>query len=199
MDLAEAYIAAALAKKTGSSGSNQTVGMQDKTDPTGEIFNNYQHNVASGNQSHAEGSDTTASGRRSHAEGYDTIASGPNAHSEGASTTASGISSHAEGTGTTASGSQSHAEGGGTMALKGCSHAEGIHTIAASSCQHVQGRYNIEDSEGKFAYIIGNGTSDTERSNAFAIDWEGKIYINNSSVGIDLNSLLARLEALENK
>ena len=98
-----------------------------------------------------------------------------------------------------ASGDQSHAEGGGTMALKGCSHAEGIHTIAASSCQHVQGRYNIEDSEGKFAYIIGNGTSDTERSNAFAIDWEGKIYINNSSVGIDLNSLLARLEALENK
>ena len=199
MDLAEAYIAAAIAKKAGGSGSNQAVGMQDKTNPTGEIFNNYQKNVAPGNQSHAEGSDTTASGRRSHAEGYDTIASGPNAHSEGASTTASGISSHAEGTGTTASGSQSHAEGGGTMALKGCSHAEGIHTIAASSCQHVQGRYNIEDSEGKFAYIIGNGTSDTERSNAFAIDWEGKIYINNSSVGIDLNSLLARLEALENK
>ena len=199
MDLAEAYIAAAIAKKAGGSGSNQAVGMQDKTNPTGEIFNNYQHNVASGNQSHAEGSDTTASGRRSHAEGYDTIASGPNAHSEGASTTASGISSHAEGTGTTASGSQSHAEGGGTMALKGCSHAEGIHTIAASSCQHVQGRYNIEDSNGKFAYIIGNGTSDTERSNALAIDWEGKLYINNSSVGIDLNSLLARLEALENK
>ena len=199
MDLAEAYIAAAIAKKAGGSGSNQAVGMQDKTNPTGEIFNNYQKNVAPGNQSHAEGSDTTASGRRSHAEGYDTIASGPNAHSEGASTTASGISSHAEGTGTTASGSQSHAEGGGTMALKGCSHAEGIHTIAASSCQHVQGRYNIEDSEGKFAYIIGNGTSDTERSNAFAIDWEGKIYINNSSVGIDLNSLLARIEALENK
>ena len=157
MDLAEAYIAAAIAKKAGGSGSNQAVGMQDKTNPTGEIFNNYQKNVAPGNQSHAEGSDTTASGRRSHAEGYDTIA------------------------------------------LKGCSHAEGIHTIAASSCQHVQGRYNIEDSEGKFAYIIGNGTSDTERSNAFAIDWEGKIYINNSSVGIDLNSLLARLEALENK
>lgn len=199
MDLAEAYIAAALAKKTGSSGSNQAVGMQDKTNPTGEIFNNYQKNVAPGNQSHAEGYDTIASGPNAHSEGASTTASGISSHAEGTGTTASGSQSHAEGGGTMASGDQSHAEGGGTMALKGCSHAEGIHTIAASSCQHVQGRYNIEDSEGKFAYIIGNGTSDTDRSNALAIDWEGKIYINNSSVGIDLNSLLARIEALENK
>lgn len=185
MDLAEAYIAAALAKKTGSSGSNQAVGMQDKTNPTGEIFNNYQNNAASGNYSRAGGSGTKAYGSWSNADGYLTVASGAASRADGYRTTASGDDAQTEGRYTTASGL--------------CSHAEGEGTIAASDYQHVQGKFNIEDSEGKFAYIIGNGTSDTERSNALAIDWEGKIYINNSSVGIDLNSLLARLEALENK
>lgn len=35
------------------------------------------------------------------------------------------------------------------------------------------GTYNIEDTEGKYAFIVGNGTSDTNRSNAFTVDKEG--------------------------
>lgn len=155
MDLTAAYMAAAIVNK--QQDSKPTVGKQDKTNPTGEVFNDYQSNTATGDYSHAEGYSTTASGGNSHAEGDYATASGPR------------------------------------------SHAEGRYTIAASDCQHVQGKYNVKDSEGKYAFIIGNGTSYGNRSNALAIDCEGKIYINNSSVGIDLNNLLTRIEALENK
>ena len=37
------------------------------------------------------------------------------------------------------------------------------------------GKYNTEKS-GK-AFVIGNGTSDTARSDAFAVDWTGNIYM----------------------
>lgn len=199
MDLAESYIAAALAKKTGGSGSNQAVGMQDKTNPTGEVFNDYQSNTATGDYSHAEGTKTRAPGNNSHAEGEITKALGYDSHAEGYYTQAKGSCSHAEGYNTNALGGNSHAEGDYATASGLRSHAEGRYTIAASDCQHVQGKYNVKDSGGKYAFIIGNGTASDERSNALAIDWEGKIYINNSTVGIDLNDLLARVAALENK
>ena len=35
------------------------------------------------------------------------------------------------------------------------------------------GAYNIEDTEGKYAFIVGNGTSNTNRSNAFTVDKKG--------------------------
>lgn len=54
-----------------------------------EIFNDYQHNIALGDYSHAEGSETIASGPYSHAEGYNTVASGNSSHSEGIHTIAS--------------------------------------------------------------------------------------------------------------
>ena len=114
-------------------------------------------NIASGYASHAEGSGTTASGLNSHAEGTGTTASDHCSHAEGFNTTASGLYSHAEGSGTTASGILSHTEGLGTK-------AQGHH-------QHVQGKYNIENTT--YAHIVGNGTSDTARSNAHTLDWNG--------------------------
>ena len=125
---------------------------------TGEIFNNYTNNTASGNYSHAEGSRTTASNDFSHAEGF--------------GTTASGICSHAEGDTTTASGNYSH--------------AEGYCTIASSTNQHVQGKFNINDNNHTYAFIIGNGKSNKTRSNAFAIDWNGDVYPANYGKGVNL-------------
>ena len=98
-----------------------------------------------------------------------------------------------------ATGKYSHAEGAGTTASGDYSHAEGVGTIASSNYQHVQGKYNVEDANNKYAFIIGNGGDANNRSNALAIDWDGKIYINNSETGIDLNDLLNRIIALENK
>lgn len=59
--------------------------------------------------------------------------------------------------------------------LKG-SVAEGTGTTASSNSQHVQGKYNIEDSNNKYADIIGNGSwteSGTTLSNAATVSWEG--------------------------
>ena len=101
---------------------------------------------------------------------------GYKAHAEGDRTTASGSYSHAEGYYTTASDDYSHAEGNNTTASGNCSHAEGIETIAGSSDQHVQGKYNIEDSQGKYAHIVGNGTVEYARSNAHTLDWSGNAW-----------------------
>lgn len=101
---------------------------------------------------------------------------GDTAHAEGVSTNASGFASHAEGDSTTASGESAHAEGTGTIASSSESHAEGHCTIAASAHQHVQGRYNIEDANGAYAHIVGNGTYHTSRSNAHTLDWAGNAW-----------------------
>lgn len=130
--------------------------------------------TASGSVSHAEG-DGTASGNYSHAEGFFTVASGDGAHAEGQNTTASGNPSHAEGTNTTASGGSAHAEGSGTTASGLRSHAQNRGTIAAAENQTALGRFNTEDANGVYAVIVGNGTSDSNRSNALTVDWDGNV------------------------
>ena len=72
-----------------------------------------------------------------------------------------------------ASGQYSFAEGKDTTASGNYSHSEGFNTKASSENQHVQGKYNIEDATNTYAHIVGNGTSDTARSNAHTLDWSG--------------------------
>lgn len=91
----------------------------------------------------------------------------------------------------------SHAEGDHNFAFGNYSHVEGHETRAGSACQHVQGKYNVVDSNSKYAFIIGNGESNIVRSNAFAIDWDGLIYINNSATGVNVSALASRVSALE--
>lgn len=163
------------AGKTVPKGTTITYGGQTYTvGDNAEIFNDYSNNYAVGNNSHAEGSNTTASGKCSHAEG-----SGVQAY---------GNYSHAEGGGTKSAGACSHAEGVSTIANGAYSHAEGSSTIASSDFQHAEGKWNVEDGNNKFAHIIGNGTADDARSNAYAVDWDGKIYTHNSATGFDINS-----------
>ena len=142
---------------------------------TGSFSMGRKPNTVIGINSHAEGYDTTASGNYSHAEGSRTTASGSDSHAEGFKTIASSAYSHAEGSGTTASSDCSHAEGSGTTASGSDSHAEGIRTTASSDYQHVQGKYNVEDSQGKYAHIVGNGTG-SARSNAHTLDWNGNVW-----------------------
>ncbi len=140
--------------------------------------NNYTHaegfqTKATGLRSHAEGQKTEASADSSHAEGTGTKATNNRAHAEGSYTTASGINAHAEGGSTTASGVSSHAEGEGGVAKGSYSHAEGFYTLASSACQHAEGKYNLEDTEGVYAHIVGNGIGTEARSNAYTLDWQG--------------------------
>lgn len=97
----------------------------------------------------------------------------------GDNNTASGEAACAEGSRTSAKGYAAHSEGAYTVAEAAYSHAEGRNTVAKSSAQHVQGRYNIEDTEGKYAHIVGNGSStygETTYSNAHTLDWEGNAW-----------------------
>jgi hypothetical protein len=95
--------------------------------------------------------------------GLDDIASGLYSHAEGRLTQANGTGSHAEGYGTQANGDYSHAEGFNTVTTTDFAHAEGIGTIA-NLYQHAQGAYNISSPVAS-AFILGNGTSDINRSN----------------------------------
>ena len=180
--------------------------LEGMSEDAGDVFNNISDNIASGKYSHAEGYAVTASGDwGSHAEGYRTIASNRSAHAEGGGSTASGENSHAEGNGSTASGAGSHAEGYETVARYMDSHAEGRYTITSCYQQHVQGRSNIEDTKGVLAHIVGNGTSDKERSNAHTLDWNGNawfsgnVYVGSTSGknADDGSKKLATVEELE--
>ena len=60
----------------------------------------------------------------------------------------------------------------------GCSLAVGGHVTSRGAYQIVTGEYNINDSGsdwslGNFSFIIGNGTSESARSNAYTLDWQG--------------------------
>ena len=152
-----------------------------KNDPvfTGSFSQNRRPNTTIGDYSHAEGRNTTASGDYSHAEGSDTTASGYISHAEGDLTTASGYISRAEGYRTSANGDYSH--------------AEGYWTIAQGHSQHVQGRYNIPQGDSKitrpsdYVHIVGNGSSDTSRSNCHTLDrsgnawFAGDVYVGSTS------------------
>jgi hypothetical protein len=117
-----------------------------------------------GNYSHAEGQQTFAQGAHSHAEGSSTTAKGIGTHAEGYYTFATGLYSHTEGAYSATDGAYSHAEGYLTTASANYSHAEGYWNVASGIYQHVQGQFN-QTSSAQSAFIIGNGTSNTLRSN----------------------------------
>lgn len=172
---------------------------------TGEIFNDYEHNIASGKYSHAEGYNTLAKSYSSHAEGYATFAQGNYSHAEGYHTCAKGGYSHAEGYNTCAKGGHSHAEGCNTCATGNYSHAEGWGTYAkgqyshASGCytsaqdyQTAIGKYNayvagpssVSDTTASSAlFVVGIGTDLDARSNGFRINPAGRAYSTASFVG----------------
>lgn len=58
--------------------ANAIVGEKSDTGTSAEIFNDYAHNLATGNYSHAEGYWTEASGNYSHAQNDHTLASHAN-------------------------------------------------------------------------------------------------------------------------
>ena len=123
----------------------------------------------------AEGNNSTASGYCAHAEGAGCVASGDQSHAEGCNPIASGQASHAQGVNTVASGECSCAGGEGSKATERFSCAIGNHVIAASASQTVIGKYNIQDASNAYSLIIGNGGSDTTRSNALTVGWGGDI------------------------
>ena len=133
-----------------------------------------------GNYSVAEGLNTRASGYCAHAEGNDAQATGNLSHAE-CRAIASGFESHAEGDESASTGIASHAEGYFTHAYGNYSHAQNYHTRANGDSQTVIGKYNAEDTTS--AFIIGNGTGESNRHNALKVDWDGNLECKNHKVG----------------
>ena len=123
------------------------------------------------------GDRTKATGENSHAEGSRCEALSACTHAEGSQAIARGMWSHAEGVQTRANGVNSHAEGSGALSSGYVSHAEGYGTEAAGEYQHVQGKHNVVDEANKFADIVGNGADILNKSNAYALDWDGNLYL----------------------
>ena len=102
---------------------------------------------------------------------------------EGESNTASGNNSHSEGRLTHASGEASHSEGISTIASGKCSHAGGQGTEAKNLASTAIGQYSkmsltnaTEYDATADAFVIGNGTSSSSRSNAFRVAFDGSTY-----------------------
>lgn len=174
-------------------------------------FGNYSHvegasNTSSGEGSHAEGEQTTASGTASHTEGYRTsatglyahaegytnsptnyLASGQGSHVEGYNTKATNTACHAEGSSTSASGLYAHAEGCNTTANGYYSHAGGYYTTARGQCMTAVGNYNTYTSDltttTNRLFVVGNGSSTTNRSDAFIVSNNGSVVINSTRSG----------------
>ena len=144
---------------------------------------------------YAEGTKCVSIGSlSSHAEGYETKATGSSSHTEGYRTIANNYS-HAEGYQTKAEGYYSHAEGYYTTAVDH-SHAANYHTKASAPCQTAIGKYNKESTVETDKFIIGNGTSDTARSNCLRVTDTNGVYSNSTfkSSGADYAEMLEWLD-----
>lgn len=93
------------------SGNGSGVGKVYPNTVNGEIFNDYENNIAFGKNAHAEGQETNATGPRAHAEGYLTKVFAADAHAEGRETWCLGAQGHAEGFYSITYGANSHVEG----------------------------------------------------------------------------------------
>ncbi len=131
--------------------------------------------IAKGKYAFTSGVNAVALGSASHAEGHTTTAAAEGAHAEGNNTVASGTAAHAEGHSTKAVGDGSHAGGSGSQANGQHAFAHGNGVIANEANQVCIGTFNANDVGNIFE--IGNGTSGSNRHNAFYINVDGNAYL----------------------
>jgi Chaperone of endosialidase/Head domain of trimeric autotransporter adhesin len=122
-----------------------------------------------GNYSFATGSITTASGIQSTAMGFGTDATGTNSTAMGGNTTASGHSSTAMGASTEAAGASSTAMGTGTISRGYAGTVIGLNNDPI-----------LTDPEASLSgssplFIIGNGFTNNNRSNAMVVFYNGRV------------------------
>lgn len=162
------------------------------------------YNTASGNYSAAFGNTTTASGTSSFTAGTNTEASGMNSVAEGNYANADGRSAHAAGEYTRANGRANFVRGRANVfnttnifpewaadtkytqydRVKVTTESNGETTVTLYMCTTDHTSTSTFDSSKwedvtdykDFADIVGNGRNGTDRSNAYALDWNGNAY-----------------------
>ena len=163
---------------------------ENNTNPSGSNASAIGNNTtASGTASTAMGSSTDATAQYATAMGYNTTASGNASFAVGHSSEAKGFFSVAMG-GSTAHADGTTAMGMYTNAVGLYSTSMGSYTTARDYSSLVIGRYNLTGTEGNSgsptgfftannAFVIGNGTADSARSDAFVVKFSGNTTINN--------------------
>lgn len=194
----------ALGYNNTSSGEGSTAFGNSNTASNKGSFASGTGNKAIGTNSFALGSTNRATGTSSFAHGYNNDATQTGSAVFGTNSKSQGESSFAAGAAVEASGHYSQAFGQKTKAIGACSFAEGKETIANGKHQHVQGKYNIEDTENRYAHIVGNGTDNGNRSNAHTLDWDGNAWfagaVSASSIKIgEIEFTADQLTTLETK
>ena len=183
--------------------NNVSDGNNSHTEGSSNIINNntsdshaegYDNEITS-SYAHIEGSTNiiyeNADG--SHAEGHNNTIGDENgtysaeySHIGGANSTITANFAFAHGYGVEASGITSVAFGNSTQSKAENSFTTGVGTVASQSNSLVIGKYNIDHTTGtEYPFVIGNGINGS-RSDAFKIDEDGKIYIGNSTSGVDI-------------
>lgn len=142
--------------------------------PFGAIGNNSValngKSAAVGKRSFTSGANTISFGQYSHTEGDSNVVFGDSGHAEGYRTTAVGFAAHAGGQNTVARGASSFASGSYTEATYDNSVAFGRYTVTTQANQTVVGRFNAETEASEDAlFLVGQGTYDGNRSNAFKV------------------------------
>lgn len=147
-------------------------------------WENTKFSLAKGIRSQVLGADNLTLGNHAFAHGAYNIAAGNHSHAGGYSNKVYSHCTHVEGhtntvgfkndTDSRTVGAMSHVEGRENKIIAGnYVHVEGRGNIGNTEYQHIQGKYNEEDTENKYAHIIGGGTSDTDRKNIHTVDWDG--------------------------
>ena len=180
---------------------------------------------ATGPNSYSEGNQTLASGNAAHAEGFKSIADGAGSHAEGSNTIANAAYSHVEGKYNIEDSIQSwptwtpnteYVVGDKVKMLVVNSNNETslsgyICKIANNDAEFITANWT-RITFMNYAYIVGNGTADNARSNAYALGWNGDghyagdvyVHANADSTGgtklatvTDLNNAIGDLIAIQ--
>jgi hypothetical protein len=139
--------------------------------------------VASGSISFASGANTRAFGAQSFSSGTDTRAYGNESAAFGLQTNAFGAQSTAFGNQTTSRGFQSASFGQGTIAKTHVCLAIGMYNDTSGTAVEWFNRWDPVDP----VFVVGDGESDSKRSNAFTV-------LKNGNVGIDTARPTQRLD-----
>ena len=136
--------------------------------------------------SHAEGQTCTANAYGSHAEGYHTYANGTYSHTGGSYNVIDSYDAWAEWTANT-----SYVVGDKVKRTSGSSVAGYICKTANSDSSFSSSKWTAQSGKMNYIEIVGCGTSESNRINARALDWDGNgrykkdLYVNcnNDSTG----------------
>lgn len=146
------------------------------------------NNIADGQASFVTGGGNKG-GHMALVGGRYNVANGDASFAAGYKNNATGMFSSATGSNTTAEGAYSSSEGYGTIARYTGSHVEGRETLDGDEFQHVHGKWNTPVAG---AWVVGGGSSDSNRYNLAQLDWAGTVkfagdvqgYYNNETVGL---------------